>query len=232
MILESALLSQVPGLLHGFGSQDEPVPKFLWSAWSTARPLGRQVHGSDVARVKYPLQACGSVDAYITQVSNLPIGVATADCVPILMTHRSGAAIAAVHAGWKGTRARILQRVFQSVRESFGPHLRNPIDWVAAVGPAIGPCCYQVSEELALDFAKEFKPMGIENILPAHRMLDLQAINARELHQMGFSEVEVIRVCTRCSKAPILNSYRRFHESPETSSLDRGRQWSIVMRAE
>lgn len=208
MHLQSALLSRVPGVLHGFGSLDEEVPALLSELWQKQRPAWKQVHGTAGAEVRAPGEACGEVDALWTARARQPIAVVSADCVPILLAHRSGRKVAAVHAGWRGTRARILSELFASLMAQGD----SPGEWVAATGPAIGPCCYEVSEELALDFAREFAAAGEGVAVPRFRHLDLPAINAFELRQLGLAEVEILRACTCCSVGPggpLFHSYRR-----------------------
>lgn len=207
MHLKSELLSRVPGIMHGFGSADEEVPATLAREWSLKRPRWKQVHGVAVAEVLEAGQGCGEVDALWTRKLGLPIAVVSADCVPVLLARRDGRAVAAVHAGWRGTRARIFRALFENLIVGD----EKPGDWIAAIGPAIGPCCYEVSEELARDFASSFS--SFSGAVPSHRRLDLPAINAAELQAIGLCEVELNRACTRClldaSGRPLYHSYRR-----------------------
>jgi YfiH family protein len=216
--MRSPLLETIPGIVHGFGERAEPLPQAFASTWEERRPRWRQVHGVRAVRVDATAQDCGETDALYGAVTGVPIAVMTADCVPVLLARKDGAKVAAVHAGWRGTRARILGALWDMLRAEG----EKPADWVAAVGPAIGPCCYEVSEELAADFAREF-PAGA---VPAHRRVDLPAINAGELGRLGLGGVDLLRACTRCATtadgAPRFFSYRR--EGGGT------RQWSVVAR--
>ncbi len=221
MFLKSALISSIPGVVHGFGTREEPLPLAAELEWSERKPEWKQVHGTAVALVESPKQACGEVDALITEKPGLPIAVVTADCVPVLMAHRSGKAVACIHAGWRGTLARILRETWRRL-ESLD---HSPSEWVAAIGPAIGPCCYEVSQELASEFVRQFPDHPSDLVSPRSRILDLPAINAAELRAIGFAEVELPRACTMCSfegESPLYFSYRR--EGTGT------RQWSIIMR--
>lgn len=207
MHLKSELLSGVPGVTHGFGSRDENIPAPLAREWGRKRPVWKQVHGVAIAEVVEPGQSCGEVDALWTRGPGLPLAVVSADCVPVLLARRRGGAVAAVHAGWRGTRARIVRRLL----ECLAARGESPGDWSAAIGPAIGPCCYEVSEDLAREFAAEFADFS--GAVPGHRRLDLPAINAAELRAGGLRDVELIRACTRCSAdssgRPLYHSYRR-----------------------
>jgi len=205
--------SEETSLRLGFGTKAEPIPAIFVGSWER-RPRKKQVHGAAVAEVLAPAQECGEVDAVFTRQPGIPIYAVTADCVPVLLANRAGTCVAAVHAGWRGTRARILIELFEKLRAQG----EKPEDWRAHVGPAIGPCCYEVSTELAADFAHIFgpgaaTPMAPEAILPHPRMLDLPAINAHELRALGLREVEVLRACTRCSRTSagefMYESYRR-----------------------
>lgn len=220
----SALLSSVPGIAHGFGCVAMPAPVDIAPDWEARRPRWRQVHGAASAEVMGPAQECGEVDAVLTFARGLPIAATHADCVPILLARRDGGAVAAVHAGWRGTRARILRALFAGLA-SRG---EAPSDWVAAIGPAIGPCCYEVSEDLADDFAREFASHGPGLAVPRRRILDLPAINAAELRAIGLlpGSVELWRACTRCATdargEPLFHSYRREGKS--------SRQYSAIQR--
>jgi YfiH family protein len=142
--------------------------------------------------------------------------VQTADCVPILLAAKDGSAAAAVHAGWRGTFARILPELAGTLTKE-GYDLSN---WVAAIGPCIGECCYEVSEELALDFRRKFDALNIETETSRPRHLNLARINAAELQKLGIGAVETLPHCTRCSTKPRFNSYRRDGSG--------GRQWSVI----
>ena len=223
MHLKSPLLEKIPGIVHGFGTRDEPIAGPFQKRWSELKPKWSQAHATDVVEVRQAGQECGAVDALFTAHPGQPIGVFTADCVPVLLARREGGRVAAVHAGWRGTRARILRALW----EKLGSQGESPQDWVAAIGPSIGPCCYEVSEELARDFEREFAPFGEGLAVPSYRHLDLPAINEQELKSIGVIEVDLLRACTMCSGSPgewTYHSYRR----------DGGgtRQYSLITLAE
>jgi YfiH family protein len=207
--LQSALLKSIPGVVHGFGSVAAPVPEPFAARWEELRARWSQVHKTDSCELLGPAQVCGSVDAQYTRVAGIPVAAMHADCTPILLARRDGGIVAAVHAGWRGTRSHILSTVWRELAERG----ERPGEWVAAVGPTVGPCCYEVSEEIAADFSQEFAAMGAALAVPRARYLDLPAINAAELRAIGIGEVELLRACTRCSVdasgAPLYHSYRR-----------------------
>ena len=198
MHLESPRLARIPGLRHAFGSASEPVPEPFLGSWPEAFPRWRQIHGARIAEAREAREELGECDGILCFRAGLPIAVTSADCVPVLAARADGRAVAALHAGWRGTLAGAATELVRAL-EGFG---EDPARWVAAVGPAIGPCCYEVSEELAREFGS---PLG--------RMLDLPALNAAQLRAAGIGEVELLRACTRCSRdergAPLYASYRR-----------------------
>lgn len=221
MYFESQLLKTVPGILHGFGSKFDPVPPTVLKSWIDARPTWNQVAGTEIAHITRKNQICGDVDGFFTDTVN-PIGVKAADCVPILLAKKDGSMVAALHAGWRGTQAKIVEKFALSLAGQ-GEKLS---DWVGAIGPAVGGCCYQVSEELIEDFIKTFPEMEADLITPANRKLDLQAVNAFEMNRLGISALDIIEECTYCSmdklKGPMFHSYRREGEGT--------RQWSVISR--
>jgi polyphenol oxidase len=92
-------------------------------------------------------------DALITRERGVLLTVQTADCIPILLADTKNRAVAAIHSGWRGTSQRIAQKTLGRMRMEFGT---RPEDVVAAIGPGIGPCCYEVGHEVVQDFATKF----------------------------------------------------------------------------
>ena len=112
-----------------------------------------QVHGAAVVAVhrSKPIPADrAEADVLVSDNPNVGICVRAADCVPILMADRKTGAVAAVHAGWRGTAARAAVAALNAMEREFGT---SPDDVVAAIGPSIGPCCYEVGSELVDAFA-------------------------------------------------------------------------------
>jgi polyphenol oxidase len=149
---------------HGFTARDlDPgrgvAPDAAWAAVADwlgvpARSLWRldQVHGCRALRVDASAWPAGdplpSADAAITIRTDVALAVKAADCVPILLAHPAGA-VAAVHAGWRGTAQGIAGRSTADLAAAVGG---SPRDIVAAIGPSIGPCCYEVGPEVRETF--------------------------------------------------------------------------------
>lgn len=111
--------------------------------------LVRRVAAADAAR-KQPWKA----DGLMTDQAGLLIGIQTADCIPVLVADRRRHAVAAFHAGWRGTVRRIVELGVGRMRLEFGS---RPEDLIAAIGPGIGCCCYAVGEEVLSEFESQFQ---------------------------------------------------------------------------
>jgi purine-nucleoside/S-methyl-5'-thioadenosine phosphorylase / adenosine deaminase len=115
--------------------------------------LARQVHGRNaiVVRRGTPVPANRpEADAFVSNSATVGVAVRVADCVPLLIADRRNTVVAAVHAGWRGTAARVAVAAVDAMGREFGS---RPADLVAAIGPSIGACCYEVGTELVDAFA-------------------------------------------------------------------------------
>ena len=133
-------------------------------------------------------------DALITDQKGMVLTILTADCVPILLYDEIKGVVAAVHAGWKGTKANIVAKTVLKMQKVFGS---DPQDIVAGVAPSIGRCCYEVGEDVArhfFDTPEGFTKKGEKF------MLDLPYINKYQLLDAGLKEshIEMSGVCTAC----------------------------------
>jgi purine-nucleoside/S-methyl-5'-thioadenosine phosphorylase / adenosine deaminase len=201
-VYHSKVLDEFPWLEHGFGtrlSADWPDPSGLVTL--------RQVHSNKVLFARSEGQL-GEADALITNVPGLTLAIRTADCLPILIADPRHRAIAAVHAGWRGTVLEILKETVEAMGERFGTH---PDDLVVAIGPGIGACCYQVGPEVASRFTPFF-PERPDLSGPAH--VDLAETAARQLRRYGGSlrHIDTSGLCTKCMPDS-LHSFRRDGEA-------------------
>ena len=195
-------------VIHHFGSTRAPFGEIPEAAWHRLRPRWRQVHGISIGEVSHAGEELGEVDGLWTREIDQPIGVVTADCVPVLLERSDRKAVAAIHAGWRGTHARILSAFFRSLP----PDLSDPREWIARLGPSIRACCYTVGEDLLGRFARDFPEMPRPKWEPKPGRLDLIAINSAELVRLGARIDFVHPDCTFCTMrdgAHLYSSYRR-----------------------
>jgi polyphenol oxidase len=113
--------------------------------------LIRRVQAKDVQGYEMPAELKG--DGLMTDESGVLLGIQTADCIPVLVADRKQQAVAAFHAGWRGTLARIVENGVGRMRLEFGS---RPEDLIASIGPGIGQCCYAVGEEVQQEFESQF----------------------------------------------------------------------------
>jgi polyphenol oxidase len=269
-ITKSPALAKLGWLVHGFSTRPggasvvdgKPALNLGFTEWDDRERVGanrrkflstigpgkmslitmRQFH-SDVIHVSAePSADSPKADALITRTPGLLLGVQTADCVPILLADTRRHAVAAIHAGWRGTLARIAVKTLGKMNMEFGT---QPADVVAALGPAIGSCCYEVGPEVAQAFAAQFpaaaewfegpfeqlahgeEPLWLPwltmmppgHVPPPPRVqLDLRASNRQQLIDAGVPEkqISVSDLCTAC-RTELLFSYRR--EGAKTGRL-------------
>jgi polyphenol oxidase len=194
-MIRSALLGAENWLDHGFGTRHDGH----WTEPDRTATL-RQVHSTELHVACRP-GVLGDGDALATSEPSVWLSIRTADCVPVLLAHPGLHVVAAVHAGWRGAALGILAAAARRLAAEWG----CPADeLLAAVGPAIGPCCYEVGEEVADRF-------------PAHRLnrnprphLDLPAAVAAQLLEAGVRQarLDLLSACTACDPSRF-HSFRR-----------------------
>ena len=225
-LLSASVLSDIPGIVHAFstrraehnnftlGPAADPLvqlnrARFLSAAGAPGWPLQKlnQVHSAIVRDMDDTWAANEPVegDAAVTEVRGALLGVQTADCVPILIADKEGRAVAAVHAGWRGTANRIVQATVRRMVEKFGV---NTGDLVAVIGPHNAVCCYEVGEDvvsaISIPDIFEYRPEWPK----PH--LNQALANQRQLVEAGLPENQVVvsNLCTQC-RADLFFSYRR-----------------------
>jgi len=259
-ILQADAVAKIPWLVHGFSTRPggvsdlagEMVLNLGFTEWDNQEhvlenrrrfqsALGandftlialKQIH-SDVVHLfeDSPVEPWRG-DASATNRPGLLLAVQTADCVPILLVDLGKRAVAAVHAGWRGTLRRIVAKTIGKMQMQFGC---NPADMLAAIGPAIGGCCYEVGTEVASEFRSQFpnatdwfdelrtgdepNPLQWLNMAPpGHQpppknvLLDLRKANHAQLLDAGLGDQNIIvgDLCTACRR-DLLFSHRKEH---------------------
>jgi len=148
----------------GFTNSDDPQHVtenrglFVSAATGGKDVLGmvtlRQIHSSLVRRVTADdISTSLKGDGLMTDELGVLLGIQTADCIPVLVADRKKRAVAAFHAGWRGTLARIVENGVGRMRVEFGS---KPENLIASIGPGIGQCCYSVGDEVREQFESQF----------------------------------------------------------------------------
>jgi YfiH family protein len=258
--------SQIPWLIHGFSTapgglsdlDGRKVLNLTFTEWDAREnvlanrkkfqaALGaeklslivlKQIHSAVIwPFASNPKEACKG-DASLTKTPGLLLGIQTADCVPILLVDPKKRVVAAVHAGWRGTLARILEKTVGELHAHFRS---NPSDLLAAIGPSIGPCCYEVGAGLVTQFSSQFadahdyfdeprtgeepNPLQwLNRMPPGHQPpprnvhLNLPKANRSQLLAAGLREKNIFTsgLCTACHP-DLFFSYRK--QGPRSGRL-------------
>ena len=257
-VLQVAAFQKIPWLVHGFstrpgGVSDLDGQKVLnlgaveWDSRANVEENKRrfqtaigaddftfvslhQIHSDVVRSLDTPPAKQCKGDAIATGTPGLLLGVRTADCAPVLVVDPKKRVVAAIHAGWRGTLQRIVAKSIGQMQMEFGC---NPKDLVAAIGPTIGGCCYEVGTEVASQFAATFPNAGeffdelrtgdepnplqwLNMMPPGHQpppknvILNLPKANKLQLLEGGIPEknIHVTNLCTSCDVSQLF-SYRK-----------------------
>jgi polyphenol oxidase len=257
-VLQASSFSKLPWLVHGFSTcrggvsplNGKKVLNLGFTEWDTRENVQKNrclfqsaLHAGEFTLIALkqfhsdvifdfstvPGESRGA-DASISRSPNLLLGIQTADCVPILLVDPRNHAVAAVHAGWRGTLRRIVEKTIGRMQMQFGT---RACDLLAAIGPAVGGCCYEVGTEVAAVFLSQFvqapewfdeirtgeepNPMQwLNQFPPGHQpppknvRLDLRKANRAQLIEggLGGQNICVSDICTAC-RSDLLFSYRR-----------------------
>jgi len=255
-ILQVPAFSKLPWLIHAFSTRpggisplnNEKVLNLGFTDWDTRENVqeNRRCFQTAVGAPDLPLISLKQFhsdvihlfDSSLTNRPGLLLAIQTADCVPILLVDPKKRAVAAIHAGWRGTLARIAAKTIGKMQMHFGT---NPRDLLAAIGPSIGPCCYEVGTEVATQFLSQFpdapgyfdefrtgdepNPIQWLNMMPpGHQpppkgvLLDLRKANRSQLLAAGLrpQSIHTIDLCTAC-RPDLLFSYRK--QGPQSGRL-------------
>ncbi len=177
-----------------------------------------QVHGAEVRVVHSAADAKPTpgvlgddqhCDALVSKTPNVLLTVKTADCVPILIGDPVTRAYAAVHAGWRGTSASVVRRAIEMMAREYGA---DPLNLLAAIGPAANGCCYEVGSEVIGVFRERFE-YADDLLTPTrdgHARIDLHAANRHQLTEAGLQPTQIYAapLCT-IDRNDLFFSYRR-----------------------
>ncbi|MEI7473555.1 MAG: peptidoglycan editing factor PgeF [bacterium] len=166
-----------------------------------------QKHTDNIKIVTSVDDNVSETDALITNVKNLPILLLFADCTPIILYSEIDNVIAVIHAGWRGTAKNIARKTVAQMGDFLGIKAENI---KAAIGQAIGMCCYEVSQEVK-DFLLSTLTHDYDNIIKSTEndkfFVDLKKINEYQLLESGVNNIDVFDICTSCESNQFF-SYR------------------------
>ena len=252
VMLQSALLSMLPGIRHGFFTRDGGVSDGFYASLNAglgsrdvparvaenrarmAAALGvtpdqlvtaYQVHSPTAVVATKPWSRADAprADAVITRVRGLAVGVTTADCGPLLLADRAAGVVGAAHAGWKGALAGVAEAAVDAM-ETLGAARRRI---VVALGPMIRQPSYEVGPDFVARFAAddaENRRFFVPGARDGHAMFDLAGYVTARLKRAGVGRIEDLGHCTYADPARFF-SYRR---STHRAEADYGRHISAI----
>ena len=207
--LTSSFLRNVPGLVHGFGRRMPGLQaEAHQAARSTFRKSGdvfflKQVHSGRVVRPPWSEPPEG--DASVSDRPGDLLGIETADCLPLFIVDPEKRRVAAAHAGWRGTVAQISRAAVRTLVDAGS----DPAHLLAALGPSIGSCCYEVGPDVEEAFGASGSKFFVAG-RASRKHLDLVAANRAQLEEAGLvpANIDGLGLCTRC-REDLFFSYRR-----------------------
>lgn len=172
--------------------------------------FAKQVHGANVKIITEEFRGRGAIeqetaidntDAMITAVPNICLTVLSADCVPILFYDPRKRVVGVAHAGWRGTAQLIAKKTVRMLKEEFNC---QPSDILVGIGPSIGPCCYEVGEDVIFQMERVLGEGQIyieKGPVEGKGFLNLWEANKRQILEEGIPEgnIEIAKVCTYCN---------------------------------
>ena len=224
------LFEALPGIAHGFTVRGSVPAAAVAEALGRPLPLLtlRQVHGASVRLVEEaePLWEEGpgrpQGDAILTRRTDAAVGIAVADCVPILLGDPESGWVGAVHAGWRGTAAGVLGKAIAA----FASRGVRAGALSVGLGPSIGPCCFEVGDEVVETLLRA-DPGAVAAVRRggAKPRVDLVEANRRQAIAAGVpaDRIAAAGLCTVC-EPDLLESYRRSRGAP-------GRMIGFIARA-
>ena len=198
--LRAGLLAAQPGIAHGFGTREGANPE-------GRLVTVRQIHSARVIDAATFPGPNVEGDAIISNRSETAVAVRTADCFPILLADPVARVVAAVHAGWRGTVAGIVAATLERMQEVYAV---DPRDVIAAIGPGIGSCCFEVGPEVAREFARWDRRLECTT---KKESVDLAAANVYQLAECGVLARNIVHgsLCT-VDRPDLFFSFRKERE--------------------
>ncbi len=186
--------------------------------------LSKQTHTTNIRIVTE--EDCGKgivresdindTDGLVTNIPDIALVVFAADCVPILLCDPTKRVVAAIHAGWRGSIGKISSKCVEIMKSDFGS---DPENILAAIGPSIGPCCFEFGSAAPEYFGEKYCSQSADG----KYTVDLWSYNRDLLKESGLSNenIDVSQICTMC-KSDLFYSYRSHKDAT-------GRQGAVIM---
>ena len=219
---DSGLTSDTIPVRHFFGTRHAPIglnTHIQFGQVTGGHPAFpfiaalKQIHSTRVVVLKTRMGS-GELkqtegDALVTNQPQTLLVVGTADCVPVLLVEKATGVVGAIHAGWRGAVAGIVSETIRACVEEFGA---KPEQMHMAIGPSIGPCCYEVDEPVIEPLRTRYPgwPEVLRHTTEGKGVLDLKQLIHHQIRASGIPEDQIGRLdhCTHC-RADLFYSYRR-----------------------
>lgn len=193
-VLKSDLLT---GIDHCFTTRGvKPEEVFSWTFITPTQTHSDNIQIAD-SKKEYP-----NTDGLILTEPNLAVYLRFADCTPVIFYDPINQIGAVTHAGWRGTAQKIGVKTIDKMHAEFGS---NPANIIALIGPAIGLCCYEVSDDVR---EKLLSTVKNRHNLVNGKNVDLKGINTRQLEEIGVKQIDIYPYCTSCNN-DLFYSYRK-----------------------
>lgn len=178
-----------------------------------------QVHGASVVQVREADSVMDvrtrHADALVARVAGHAVGVRTADCIPILLGDKASGTVAAIHAGWRGVVAGVVREAIEAMEAADRSAL------VAAIGPSIGPCCFEVGDDVAAELGQAAGDGLVIRCGPHKPHVDLWRAVEHQLRRAGVDTIDTLGACTMCESERFF-SFRR-------DGAQSGRMLSVIV---
>jgi len=213
--------------VHGFSQRDIKKPEDLSGILNidpTDLTQAEQVHGDKIYVIDEKIKGTISsgCDALLTRIPNIPLVIRTADCVPIFLLDPKTMSVGLVHAGWRGSLLNIAGKSIRKMRDSFKS---KPEDILAAIAPSIGPCCYEIKENVIKDLKEKLKNWKEFTTTSADEKsyLNLRKLNSSQLIEAGVPKTNITmsKECTACAS----NRFYSYRKEGEKA----GRMFALIM---
>ncbi len=194
-----------PSNRNDLEQETEKNRHFLEEKLNSSIITAKQTHSANIEIIDGNSSFYEDTDGLISNIPNSLMLLNFADCVPVILYSKKDNAGAVVHAGWRGTAKRIVQKTVEKMKTEFGI---NPQDIYALIGPAIGKCCFETGLEVFEEFIKTDTDERIYKKNGDKYFIDLKLLNSNQMAKAGVQNIDICDYCT-CCMSDIFFSYRK-----------------------